>query len=120
MARAGPAACIVGVLPDDRARIVMRINSEGPAEPESAEFVIELPSDVRRIEAAVGYLVGRCREFLSGPRLELNFRVGVTEAIANAVNVNYTGQASAFRDFVQTAFSLQGATVSAFWPKRAV
>lgn len=51
-----------------------------------AEFLLELPSDLRVIEAAVGYLVGRCRAFsFEGPRLDLNFRVSVTEALANAV-----------------------------------
>jgi serine/threonine-protein kinase RsbW len=51
-----------------------------------AEFVLELPSDLQQVEAAVSYLVGRCREFaFEGPRLDINFRVGVTEAIANAV-----------------------------------
>jgi serine/threonine-protein kinase RsbW len=51
-----------------------------------ASFVIDLPSDLRLIEAAVSYLVARCRSFdFAGPRLELNFRVGVTEALANAV-----------------------------------
>jgi serine/threonine-protein kinase RsbW len=50
------------------------------------EFVIELPSDLSLIEAAVSYLVRRCRDFaFAGPRLDLNFRVGVTEALANAV-----------------------------------
>jgi anti-sigma regulatory factor (Ser/Thr protein kinase) len=53
---------------------------------DSAEFVIDLPSDLGLIEAAVTYLVGRCRAFdFKGPRLDLNFRVGVTEALANAV-----------------------------------
>ena len=34
----------------------------------------------------MSYLVGRCRAFaFEGPRLDLNFRVGVTEALANAV-----------------------------------
>lgn len=38
------------------------------------------------IEAAVTYLVGRCRKLdYSGSRLDLNLRVGVTEALANAV-----------------------------------
>jgi serine/threonine-protein kinase RsbW len=38
------------------------------------------------IEPAVGYLEGRCRVFaFNGPRLDLNFRVGVTEALANAI-----------------------------------
>jgi serine/threonine-protein kinase RsbW len=53
---------------------------------EVAEFVVELPSDLRLVEATVGYLVGRCRAFsFAGPRLDVNFRVGVTEAIVNAV-----------------------------------
>ena len=53
---------------------------------EAAEFVLELPSDLRVIEAAVTYLVGRCRAYaFAGSRLNLNFRVGVTEALANAV-----------------------------------
>lgn len=38
------------------------------------------------IEAAVTYLVARCRSYaFGGPRLSLNFRVGLTEALANAV-----------------------------------
>lgn len=53
---------------------------------ECAEFVLELPSDLRMIEAAVTYLVDRLRAFaFGGSRLNLNFRVGVTEALANAV-----------------------------------
>ena len=52
----------------------------------AARFVLQLPSDLRMIEAAVTYLVGRCRAFaFAGSRLNLNFRVGVTEALANAV-----------------------------------
>lgn len=51
-----------------------------------AEFVLELPSDLKMIEAAVTYLVSRCRTFgFGGSRLSLNFRVGLTEALANAV-----------------------------------
>lgn len=54
--------------------------------PDRAEFVLQLPSDLRMIEAAVTYLVNRCRSFaFGGPRLSLNFRVGITEALANAV-----------------------------------
>lgn len=50
------------------------------------EFVLELPSDLRIIEAAVTYLVDRLRTFqFGGSRLDLNFRVGLTEALANAV-----------------------------------
>jgi serine/threonine-protein kinase RsbW len=54
--------------------------------PDRAEFVLQLPSDLRMIEAAVTYLVSRCRSFaFGGSRLSLNFRVGITEALANAV-----------------------------------
>jgi anti-sigma regulatory factor (Ser/Thr protein kinase) len=50
------------------------------------EFALELPSDLRVVEAAVGYLEGRCRASgFTGQKLELNFRVGVTEALANAI-----------------------------------
>lgn len=50
------------------------------------EFVLRLPSDLRYLEAAVAYLVERCRKLsYGGCRLNLNFRVGVTEAVANAV-----------------------------------
>lgn len=52
----------------------------------SATFALDLPSDLRLIEATVGFLEGRCRAYsFDGPRLDLNFRVGLTEAIANAV-----------------------------------
>jgi serine/threonine-protein kinase RsbW len=51
-----------------------------------ARFSLELPSDLCLIEATVGYLEGRCRAYrFEGSRLDLNFRVGVTEALANAV-----------------------------------
>jgi serine/threonine-protein kinase RsbW len=59
--------------------------TEGPSE-SSSEVALRLPSDLRIIEAAVSHLVSRCRACaFEGPRLELNFRVGVTEALANAV-----------------------------------
>ncbi|CAN5808660.1 hypothetical protein BH23GEM3_BH23GEM3_21190 [soil metagenome] len=49
-------------------------------------FVLELPSDLRVIEQTISYLVNRCQAFdYSGSRLTLNFRVGVTEALANAM-----------------------------------
>ena len=53
---------------------------------DAARFVLQLPSELNFIEPAVTYLVGRCRAYaFDGSRLNLNFRVGVTEAIANAV-----------------------------------
>jgi serine/threonine-protein kinase RsbW len=52
----------------------------------STAFVLELPSDLRLIDSAVQYLVARCRDFsYSGSRLTLNLRVGVAEALANAM-----------------------------------
>ncbi|HEX6912300.1 MAG TPA: ATP-binding protein [Longimicrobium sp.] len=56
------------------------------AAPESCAFVLELPSDPGVIETAVAYLVDRLRAYAyAGSRLNLNFRVGVAEALANAM-----------------------------------
>lgn len=53
---------------------------------ETLAFVLELPSDLDMIEGAVAYLVDRCRGVdFDGTRLTLNFRVGMCEALANAV-----------------------------------
>ena len=61
-------------------------SGDPPELPDPAEFVLELPSDLRVIEAAVAYLVGRCQAFaFKGSRLTLNLRVGVSEALANAM-----------------------------------
>ena len=57
-----------------------------PASPDSCAFVLELPSDPGVIENAVAYLVDRLRAYaFGGSRLNLNFRVGVAEALANAI-----------------------------------
>ena len=57
----------------------------GPAA-EPTAFALELPSDLRLIDTAITYLVTRCREYhFAGSRLTLNFRVGVAEALANAM-----------------------------------
>jgi len=54
--------------------------------PEPIEFVLDLPSDLRVIENVIVYLVARCQAYgFGGARLNLNFRVGVTEALANAM-----------------------------------
>ena len=50
------------------------------------DLVLELPSDVRSIQQAVDDVVqncGHCHE--SGHKLNLNLRVGLTEALANAM-----------------------------------
>jgi len=53
----------------------------------SVDLVLELPSDVRSIESAVDYVMRRCRGCMedSDRRLRLNFRVGLTEALSNAM-----------------------------------
>jgi serine/threonine-protein kinase RsbW len=50
------------------------------------ELVLELPTDVRTIEHAVDYVIGRCPTCVEEVRrLHLNFRVGLTEALSNAM-----------------------------------
>jgi len=52
----------------------------------AAHFVVELPSEVRWIEPVVDYVLGRAEAFAyAGPRLTLNLRVGIIEALANAI-----------------------------------
>jgi serine/threonine-protein kinase RsbW len=64
-------------LPD---RIAARSSRDG------THFALELPSDLRLIDPAIGYLAGRLRDYgYEGSRLTLNFRVGVSEALANAM-----------------------------------
>ena len=50
------------------------------------DFTLELPNDLRAIERAVSYLMDRGLEAgFDNDRLRLNFRVGLTEALANAM-----------------------------------
>ena len=50
------------------------------------DYVLELPNDLRAIERAVDYLIDRGQENgFNHERLRLNFRVGLTEALANAM-----------------------------------
>lgn len=50
------------------------------------DLVLELPTDIRTIEHAVEYVVDRCRRCdRHAERLRLNFRVGLTEALSNAM-----------------------------------
>lgn len=52
----------------------------------SNELVLELPTDIRSIEHAVEYVMQRCRSCDEhARRLRLNFRVGLTEALSNAM-----------------------------------
>lgn len=51
-----------------------------------SELVLELPTDIRSIEHAVEYVMRRCpgcEDHLH--RMRLNFRVGLTEALSNAM-----------------------------------
>jgi serine/threonine-protein kinase RsbW len=51
-----------------------------------SEHVLELPNDLGAIERSVDYLLDRCRAVgFDEERLRLNFRVGVAEALANAM-----------------------------------
>lgn len=51
-----------------------------------SDLVLELPTDIRSIEGAVDYVMSRCQACTEhARRLNLNFRVGLTEALANAM-----------------------------------
>ena len=51
-----------------------------------SELVLELPSDIRAIEAAVDHILRRCAECRThARRLRLNLRVSLTEALSNAM-----------------------------------
>jgi serine/threonine-protein kinase RsbW len=53
---------------------------------DATRFTLELPTDLGLIDSAIGYLAGRLRDYgYEGSRLTLNFRVGVSEALANAM-----------------------------------
>jgi len=50
------------------------------------DLVLEIPTDVRSIEHTVDYVMQRCRTCETyQKRLRLNFRVGLTEALTNAM-----------------------------------
>ena len=54
--------------------------------PIQRELVLELPSDLDSIEHAVEFVMRRCQPCGAGAeRLRLNFRVGLTEALSNAI-----------------------------------
>lgn len=57
-----------------------------PPRTAAKDLVLELPTDVRTIEHAVDYVIGRCPSCVEQVRrLHLNFRVGLTEALSNAM-----------------------------------
>ncbi len=50
------------------------------------ELILELPNDVRSIGHAVDYVMSHCSDCCAyARRLNLNFRVGLTEALSNAM-----------------------------------
>ena len=50
------------------------------------QLAIELPNDLRAIEQSVATVLDRCRQVgFDADRLRLNLRVGLTEALANAM-----------------------------------
>ena len=50
------------------------------------ELILELPNDIRSIEHAVEYVMEHCSGCCAyAQKLNLNFRVGLTEALANAM-----------------------------------
>ena len=50
------------------------------------DFVLELPTDIKSIANAVDYVMERCPvSEEAARRLNLNFRVGLTEALSNAM-----------------------------------
>jgi serine/threonine-protein kinase RsbW len=58
----------------------------GPGPMMDNDLVLELPNDVRTIQHAVEYVMQRCSTCaVQARRLRLNFRVGLTEALSNAM-----------------------------------
>ena len=50
------------------------------------DLVLEIPTDIQSIAAAVDYVMSRCVSCqVQAKRLNLNFRVGLTEALSNAM-----------------------------------
>lgn len=50
------------------------------------DLVLELPSDIQAIERTVEYVMERCVDCMEDDRrLRLHFRVGLTEALSNAM-----------------------------------
>lgn len=50
------------------------------------DLVLELPTDIHSIDGAVDYVMSRCQTCAEhARRLNLNFRVGLTEALSNAM-----------------------------------
>jgi len=56
------------------------------AKPKEEDVVLEVPSDLGAIERAVEYVLAYCEaSHVAAARLRLNLRVGLSEALANAM-----------------------------------
>lgn len=76
-----------------------------------ANYTLELPNDLRAIERTVECLMDRCREVgFNCERLRLNFRVGVSEALANAMLYG-NGRDPAKRVRIEARFSTDSITI---------
>jgi len=59
---------------------------QSPHLPMDQDLVLEIPTDIRSIERTVEYVVRHCPTCSEqARRLNLNFRVGLTEALSNAM-----------------------------------
>lgn len=55
-------------------------------DPLDRDLVLEIPTDIQSIEGAVDYVMSHCITCVEqARRLNLNFRVGLTEALSNAM-----------------------------------
>jgi len=56
------------------------------SEASDGDLVLELPTDIQSIAGAVDYVMSRCVSCqVHAKKLNLNFRVGLTEALSNAM-----------------------------------
>ena len=75
------------------------------------DLVLELPSDVRSIEHVVDYVMSACNTCsCDARRMRLNFRVGLTEALSNAMTYG-NGDDPAKR--VRVEVTIKGARIEA-------
>lgn len=77
----------------------------------ASDFVFDIPNDLTSIDEAVELVVRRCPKCVDDPRkLRLNLRVGLSEALANAMLYG-NAQDPSKRVRVEVAF--QGSTITA-------
>ncbi len=75
------------------------------------DLVLDIPNDLASIEEAVDFVMARCPACRGDPRrLRLNLRVGLSEALANAM---LYGNASDPSKRVKVEVAFQGSTITA-------